>query len=268
MIVGHLSGRNLIKDPENIREITSLGIGVEIQLTSDVLDSLILKEFGKIRKKAGEAHLTVHAPFMDLNPGALDPYILKATRDRFSEALTVARVLKAEMSVFHTGYHPAKVDPVFNKWFEKAVETFLTVAEESPCPIALENVFDETPEVLERFMERLPEKVGVCIDLGHLNLFSKVPLSSWFDSLGERIYEFHVHDNSGEKDEHAPVGKGNVKFDEFFSLLDTIKHKYIFNLENKSPEGIEESLRTLRRKGWLGKLGYTQMKFLNREQMR
>jgi len=247
-VVGHVPAKSLIKSFKVVEEVLSLGIGVELQLNSEILDSFTLKEFGKLKRLIGEVTVTLHAPFLDLNPGATDPLVLEVTRRRFKETLIVSQVLEAEVVVFHTGYHPAKVDPIYEEWFVRTLETFSEIAEESPCPVALENVFDRSPAHLERLIKSLPQNVGVCIDLGHLNLFSDIPLREWIERFKGRIYEFHVHDNGGERDEHSPLGSGKLNVTEFFSLLEKIPDNYIFNLENKSVDDIKRSLEIVRRK--------------------
>ena len=259
-IVAHLPATELLKGLSALREIISLGTGVEFQLTADVLDSFTFKDYGRLKEEVKGVPVTVHAPFLDLNPGALDPYVLEATRRRFLETVSVAKVLGAGVIVFHTGYHPRKVGPFYREWFRRAVETFQIVSEEFEGKIALENVFDETPAVLEEFMGELPPSVGACIDVGHLNLFSKVPLNEWFRALGDRIYEFHIHDNRGVSDEHAPAGSGTFDFESLFMLLDSLNSDYIFNLENKSPSDVRRSLDFFRRSEWKGKSEFTRMR--------
>ncbi len=246
-LVAHVPGREILENPQLIERFTEAGLGVELQLTAQVLDSLTLKEFGKLKKLAGELPVTVHAPFIDLNPGALDPYILKATRDRFFEAVTAAKVLSAEVIVFHTGYHPQRADPFYRSWFERALETFREVSSIWNGKIALENVFDKNPKNLKKFVKNLPENVGVCLDVGHMNLFSEVPVSLWFEMLGNRIYEFHLHDNLGIQDSHLPMGLGTVNYPEVFAQMEKLKQEYILNLENKSYDDVIKSLDYLRR---------------------
>ncbi len=257
-VVAHVPGKEILKNPELIKRFAEAGFGVELQLTAEVLDSLTLKEFGKLRKMAGGAPITVHAPFIDMNPGALDSYVLEATRNRFFETTATARVLDAEVIVFHTGYHPQKIDPIYNTWFERAVETFKEVSKEWRGKIALENVFDRTPENLKMLIENLPENVGVCLDVGHMNLFSDVSIPAWFESLGERIYEFHLHDNCGLADRHLPMGEGKINFQEIFKEIENLKQDYILNLENKSYENVLKSFDYLRRNfKWKEKLSST-----------
>ncbi len=53
--------------------------------------------------------------------------------------------------------------------------------------------------------------VGICLDVNHLNL-SEDPA----DAIGraaERIGEFHISDNHGEKEEHLMIGEGTIDWD-------------------------------------------------------
>ncbi len=257
-LVAHVPARELLKNLKVVEAFVSLGLGVELQLTGEVLDSFTFKEFGLIRKLVNGLPITVHAPFMDLNPGATEPYLLEITRKRFLQAVSAAKVLEAKVIVFHTGYIPEKVEPIYESWFARALETFLMVGEEFKGRIALENVFDRDFKVITSLLERLPSNFGFCFDVGHFNIFSQVPLSEWFVNLSSRLYEFHLHDNLGIQDSHLPFGKGNFNFDLLFKLIDLHFNKlpsdFILNLENKSLEDVKESLSFLRRSKWKGRL--------------
>ncbi len=257
-VVAHVPGREILSNPEIIRKFSELGLGVELQLTADVLEAFTLKDFGKLRKLAGDVPVTVHAPFLDLNPGALEPYVLEATRNRFFETVVASKVLEAELIVFHTGYHPQKVDPFYDRWFSTALNTFREVVKEWSGRIALENVFDRTPRNLKKFMEHLPQCVGVCLDVGHMHLFSDVLVDKWFRELGSRVYEFHLHDNCGRKDSHLPMGEGSINFDVIFSHMGALNQDYILNFENKSYDDVLKSLNFLRRRSqWRERLSST-----------
>ena len=73
-------------------------------------------------------------------------------------------------------------------------------------------VFDQM-QFIDLFRQ-LPD-VGCLIDTGHLSL------SGWdFDTvlgaLKDRIYTYHIDDNSGLDDDHYPVGKGVIDWGAFF----------------------------------------------------
>jgi sugar phosphate isomerase/epimerase len=250
-VVAHVPAGELLKGLSFVEEIVSLGVGVELQFTSEVLDALRLDDMANLRRCVGLLPLTIHGPFLDLNPGSFDSYILSATRKRFEEALTVAKLMEAELLVLHTGYHPARKTSDYPRWLETAVETFSRL---SSCrvKVAIENVFEPDPSCMVSILEALPENFGVCIDVGHLNIYSRAPIEEWFTAFKDRLLEVHIHDNDGRTDAHLPVGEGSVDFSKVFELLKGVEREYIFNLENKTVDAVRRSLKALRRMGkWL-----------------
>ncbi len=248
-VVGHIPSKYLKGDYGRIERTIGRGIGVELQISSDVMDTLTLKDFGIVRSLVGERTVTFHAPFLDLNPGAMDSYVLEATRRRFLELKPLVNMFTPKVIVFHTGFHPQKTPHAYDRWLERSVETFRLLCGELETKIALENVFEEDPKPIIDILERLPENAGVCIDVGHLNLFSSVPLDGWIEAFRSRIFEFHVHDNGGTTDDHLAIGKGNFDFDRFFTLIDSLNSDYILTLEAKRESEQVESLNYLKRRG-------------------
>ena len=66
----------------------------------------------------------------------------------------------------------------------------------------------------EHLMETLKighlDSVGVCLDVGQMNLPGMPGVSEAFALLGKRIRKLHLHDNGGERDEHCWPGQGSV----------------------------------------------------------
>ncbi len=244
-VVGHIPAKNVF-DKGYIGKAIELGIGVELQLMQDVLDNTTLKDFANLREMLGNRSLTIHAPFIDLNPGAYDKRVLEVTRNRFDEAVVASYPLKAEVIVFHTGFHPSKTCPIYDTWFERTVETFTYASSKARCRMALENVFDESPIHIKRLLSELPRNVGACIDVGHANIFSDVPIGDWIEEFKGRIYELHLHDNKGKKDEHAPIGTGNVDFKTIFSKIHELNQDCIVNLESKNVLDLISSFKAFR----------------------
>lgn len=54
-----------------------------------------------------------------------------------------------------------------------------------------------------------PIKLGLLLDLGHLNMMSSDPVSA-VSSVPLPICEVHVHDNGGDSDDHLPLGSGTL----------------------------------------------------------
>ncbi len=245
-LVGHVSSKKILEGFEYAERIFSLGIGIEVHLDFNVLQKLRLKEFFKLKELSEGKPITVHAPYLDLNPGAVDPYVLEATRKRFEETLVSAKVLEPQVVVFHSGYYPWKTDPILEQWKNNAVETFKVISERVR-KVAVENVFDRNPKPIALLLENLPENVGACIDTGHLNMFSEVHWKEWISALKGRIFEIHLHNNSGTSDEHKPFFKGS--FDAYAFLEEVLKlpELEVINLENKEISDVEVSLKEIRK---------------------
>ncbi|WP_457569333.1 sugar phosphate isomerase/epimerase family protein [Desulfurobacterium sp.] len=247
-ITAHIPGRDIINDPERIYRTLNRNFGIELQLTADVLENVPIKFFSKLADTTGNKPVTFHAPFMDLNPGAIDRYVREATVKRFKELQPVAKILNPEVIVFHSGFHPRKILPVYDRWIKNCVETFKQVCDMFPdSKIAVENVFDEVPDYLNEILEKVnAENIGVCIDVGHLNLFSKLPLKDWLNYFNNKIFEFHIHDNDGINDLHIAAGSGTIDFSDLFSFLKTNgSDSIILTLEAKTEEDQLKSFQFL-----------------------
>ena len=166
----------------------------------------------------------MHGPFMDLSPGAADEAIRHATVERFRQTLQVATYLKPAVVVLHAGYDDRRFDGDVELWLSQSLKTWeplIRKAEVMGAVIALENVFEENPFAMGKLMDAFPSKhFGVCLDAGHLNIFSCVAMDSWFETIGTRIAEVHLHDNHGKTDEHLALGGRHDRLlTSFFALL-------------------------------------------------
>jgi sugar phosphate isomerase/epimerase len=195
--------------------------------------------------------LTIHAPFMDLNPGAVDPMVRSATQMRFKQVLSIASVLKPRAVVYHAAYDRWRYAGKRELWLENSMETWPRVMEiASRIPdmrVAVENVFDEDPEALGMLIERINSpQFGFCFDTGHFNLFSTMTMEAWFERLGRHLVEVHLHDNGGAEDSHLALGSGTIDFARFFRLINEHRVRPVYTLEAHEPEDIEPSLEKIR----------------------
>jgi sugar phosphate isomerase/epimerase len=224
---------------------------LEIYLSAAVLDQIEKTDLdGLCRSLDWKPSISLHAPFMDLNPGAVDPMIRSVTQMRFSRTLGVAAVLKPRVVVFHTGYDRWRYNGRTDIWLEYSVDTWTQVMETASkigVRVAVENVFDEDPEALRLLIDRiaLPD-FGFCFDTGHFNLFSKVPMEQWFESLGQHLTEVHLHDNDGTGDAHLAVGKGTIDFEKFFRLMDRHGARPVYTIEAHEQDDVAISLDRVR----------------------
>ena len=220
----------------------------EIGFKGPDLDQLDPELIDRAHAELTEAGLavTVHAPFFDLNPGAIEPYVFEATAIRFRQTLAAASRLGARTVVFHPGYEYWKYGGMDHLWLDASLQfwpTIIELAEEYEITLALENIYETHPGTLHDLLERIDSpRLGHCFDVGHWRLFSDTPLADWFDVLGHRIVHLHLHDNTGEGDEHRPIGEGDIDFEELFRLVGTVENSPTMTLEAHTLEELERTL--------------------------
>lgn len=225
---------------------------LEIYFSGSVLDQIEKQDLEKLLERLDwNPNLTLHAPFMDMNPGAIDPLVRSVTQVRFRQILAVAAILKPRVAVFHGAYDRWRYSGRKDIWLENSIETWQKVMDAAAkigLRVAVENVFDEEPEALQMLIEKIDNPdFGFCFDTGHFNLFSRVTMEQWFESLGRRLVEVHLHDNDGKADSHWALGRGNIDFEKIFGLLNTHAPAPVFTLEVHDKEGIETSLERVKR---------------------
>jgi sugar phosphate isomerase/epimerase len=89
------------------------------------------------------------------------------------------------------------------------------------------------------------DNFGICLDTGHCNLFTSVPVDRWLDELGAYIIELHIHDNDKTADQHYPPGDGSFDFARLFSRL--VNRDLIYTLEAHTPEHVLTSIDRLKK---------------------
>ena len=227
-------------------------INPEIFLSGPALDDLDPAELAATAAVLrGEGlSCTIHAPFMDLNPGSLERMLRDATTHRFGQVLDAAEILKPEVMVFHPGFDRWRYGEATDQWLQLSVAAWRSVLDRARgigTVIAVENIFEEEPSTLKALFEAVDDPIfGHCFDVGHWNLFRKVGMEEWFEALGGRIAEVHIHDNSGTKDDHAPPGQGAIDFEKFFSLMESYAPDAAYTIEAHSLEDLERSLAVLK----------------------
>ncbi|MBI5101547.1 MAG: sugar phosphate isomerase/epimerase [Nitrospirae bacterium] len=222
---------------------------IELYFNGAALDSLRSSDIKGIRAGLDyNPEFSIHAPFMDLSPGAVDSKVRDATLARFHQVFDIAGILLPRVIVFHSGYEKWRYGLNMDLWLEMSLLTWLPLlkmADEIGTKIAIENIFEDGPENLRLLMEEMASpSFGVCFDTGHFNLFSRTPLEDWTGALAPYIVELHLHDNGGTMDQHLPMGEGSFDFTRFFGLLGN--RACLHTLEAHTEEHALRSLRYYR----------------------
>lgn len=224
------------------------GINPEIGIDADALDTTSDKAYREVAEilKINNRNITLHGPFMDLVPGGLDTMLLAATRKRLERFFEIIPIFEPANVVCHAGYDPCYYRKSWERWLSNSVETwkpYVHLAERFGFKLLLENVYENNPIAHCALFNAIPsDHFGFCFDVGHHNVFGKSPHKVWFEALGEKIMELHLHDNDGTEDTHLAIGRGNVDFIGLFEMINENGFTPTITLEPHEEETLWESL--------------------------
>lgn len=246
--------------PKYVNEKKGIDFAVKYQLSYEIpgfMGPSILEQGKELltnyRKRISgiQGNLSLHGPVFDTNPVSLDPRIAKSSRLRYNQAINICKALGTKYIVFHSQYSPIyDVANVYNEWMAQVVDYWQEVVEtqlqDSSLIILMENFMDNRPEILLEMASRINSPhFKICLDVGHVNLFSKLHPIKWLDVLGSHLAYIHAHNNHGEKDEHCAFNHGSIDMEGFLNHLVLLPNKINLALEVFSMEGIEESYQIL-----------------------
>lgn len=108
-------------------------------------------------------------------------------------------------------------------------------AAEFGIKVAVENLFggrfyskiDDLIRVVEAV--NLPN-VGYCFDSGHANV-DGLDIPATIHRLSDKLFELHLHDNNGKKDQHLPIGFGIIDWVEVIKALNEINYQHTITFE-------------------------------------
>lgn len=225
-------------------------LSIELYFGTNTVDQIKDADLHRIAEAMDWEHtLSIHGPFMDLSPGAVDPKIAQASLGRYHQILEFSEILRPDVVVFHSGYEAWKYAGKVELWLEPSLRTWGSVmerAEKTGTGVAVENIVDSEPDHLRLLCERVGHpKFGLCLDVGHREIFSNLPMDAWVDGMHPYIMELHLHDNGGEADDHNPIGQGTVDFGSLFSRIKELGIDPVYTLEAHSAEDAMISLGAL-----------------------
>lgn len=225
----------------------------EIYFSADNLDNIKITEAKELARILNQNKRTVtfHAPFRDLSPGGSDSKVRAITQERLLEVLRLARYFKPRVIVCHPGFNRWASPNSLAPWVSRSLETWQPIirqAERQKTVLALENVYEDNPQPLLALLKGINSPwFNFCFDIGHFNIFSVGPLSSWFRVLAPRLVEVHLHDNMGKEDQHLPIGQGTANFAQLFLLLKKIEKPVLLAIEPIKKSHISTHLEGLAR---------------------
>lgn len=198
------------------------GMGLEIIgfCTAERMEDeeLLTSEEARLRPFSRKS---LHAPYYELTPCAIDSLIGRVSLHRYRQAVETSLRLGIRRMVVHSGYAPQMYFP---EWFvPKSIEFWKDFVRELPedFEMLLENVLDVRPEHIRDVCDGVDDpRLRICLDVGHANAYSELPVEDWIRMLGGRIAHVHLHNNDGSRDAHAPLNAGIMDIVHILELLD------------------------------------------------
>jgi len=193
--------------PDAAEEARRHGLGLEIAeyCTAWNMDEQFETTHAAVTKElAGVGRKLLHAPFSELFPCAVDPKARELAALRYRQAIALARRYDVRKIIIHGGFNERLYYPC---WYtEQSIVFWKDFLKEDPgVDIVLENVLEEQPEMMiEIFREVDNPRLRMCLDVGHVNAYSPVPVEEWVSACAEFLSHFHIHNNAPRERERSP----------------------------------------------------------------
>ncbi|MBQ8568632.1 MAG: TIM barrel protein [Oscillospiraceae bacterium] len=190
------------------------------------------------------AHSTLHGAFLDVTVFSSDKRIFEVSDMRVRQSMDIAQRMGAEAVIFHTNYIANFLSESYREdWLSKNIAYWTKILEDYPDKkIYIENMFDETPELIARLGENLKahNRFGICYDYAHASVFGH-ETEKWSMSVAPFTKHLHINDNDLISDLHLALGDGKIDWNRFFELYDT---KFADCTVLIEVTGIEKQLRS------------------------
>jgi sugar phosphate isomerase/epimerase len=195
------------------------------------------EKLSKIKKMAKDNNikLIVHSAWY-LPTSSMLPEIKKGVITNIKKAIIIAKKVGADRLTIHPGYRemPGPAIALCYNSLTDTLNQLVEFASRYKVNICLENV-DALPcylcYTIEDYLKVLNSVKGLktTLDVGHANTSDGA--IEYLEAVKNTIMDMHVHDNSGENDEHKCLGEGNIDFKRLFSECKKIGYNGPFILE-------------------------------------
>ena len=194
--------------------IAALNASPEIYIKAERLKEFSVRTIAAANKILGDfREHTIHAPFMDVWPGAADEDIRRLSLKKMQQIMEIAQALESKLVVMHFNYDPIYYRQQFEQWLERSVHFYSSLLQDDDGPlIALENIAEPTPHIVLQLIKKAGRpRLIHCFDFGHHHVFARIPFQEWLFYLDPRQHiHFHLHDNNGNCDDHLALGQGSI----------------------------------------------------------
>jgi len=249
-----------------IGELTEKGIRT-IELSYELphvltMDESFIAKVSELRKNGVE--FSMHGPFFEINLGSYIEEVRKISKERNKKAIVMAAKIGCDPLVIHPGYsfmtkRVKELEERLRIRFIEDLREITAFASQQGVRIALENV--HMPYFffcdLKEFpgLQQLVPGIGMTLDLGHAYLTKRAngsrdpegEILADIRAVGiENIFHVHLHNNTGERDDHLFL-KGDIDMKRLVNGLKDLGYdgKIIVESFEMEERGIEPVLERL-----------------------
>ena len=194
--------------------------------------------------KYSSLYNSAHGPFYDLIPPSSDFEVSDVAKAKFIRAIDACKYLGIQNIIFHNGWIHAFYDN--NQWIDNSIKFWNSIVEyaNGSVVIHLENVMENEPFLIKEIITGINSPFfKACLDVGHVNVFSKIGIINWIKEIGISINHVHLHNNYGVEDSHNGLSNGNINIGEVFKRIRDICGNIAVNLELRND--IEKSIEII-----------------------
>lgn len=192
---------------------------------------------------------TMHGAFLDVVVFSNDDQIAEISKLRMRQSVEIAVKLGVVGVVFHTNCNPMLTGELYDSNVVSRTVAFMEeLLQEYPTiQLYLENMFDDSPRILEEISKHLCkyQNYGVCLDYAHASI-SMVPMCDWVETLAPYLKHIHINDNDLKKDMHWALGTGQIDWNQFAKYYRTHFDQCSVLVETTEPEAQIQSLNYLK----------------------
>jgi sugar phosphate isomerase/epimerase len=192
--------------------------------------------------------ISAHGAYLDLYLNSPDPDVRNLAERRIEANLRIAQQLGLHYVIFHTNRLPMiRHERYHQLWIEAHIKFWRAILPKYELTVLLENMWDSTPDPIAKVLETVnSKKLRVCFDTDHYNIFSDVPIKTWFERLGAYITYIHLNDNLGDIDNELPPGQGSLDWKVFDEVIRGYTENPLVVLEVGSLEYIQQAIHYLK----------------------
>ncbi len=171
--------------------------------------------------------------------------IREASRAELLNSLSLASQLGARKAVIHPSFVGGlgrSLPESSRRYTIETLDAAVNLGQEKGCRLCLENLFYRltpftTPDDFADYFQRWPH-LAMTLDIGHafIDGHGMGRILDFIHRFGERIAHLHISDNFGHRDDHLPVGDGDIDFHTLIKALQRISYDDTMTLEIFTPD--------------------------------